>query len=283
MRRTVALVVATALAACSSPPERVATPAPQRTTAVSETPTAPGGRTRPDPAAPRPEWLGQRVLPLRADGLGEIRPTPPILRDRRLETIDLLPVPGTDAFRANVERVPKDVLARSTWSTKCPVARADLAYVTVAFWGFDREVHTGELLVHRSVARDVVFVMEKLHGARFPIEEMRITTRAELDALPTGDGNNTGAFVCRPSVRSTTWSEHAYGLAIDVNPFHNPYVADDVVIPELASAYARRSWRRPGMILEGSVVEQAFASIGWEWGGAWTSSKDYMHFSQEGR
>ena len=29
-------------------------------------------------------------------------------------------------------------------------------------------------------------------------------------------------------------------------------------------------------------VVRAFARIGWEWGGAWRYSKDYMHFSQNG-
>ena len=110
-----------------------------------------------------------------------------------------------------------------------------------------------------------------------------MTTRAELDAPPTGDGNNTSAFVCRPARLSTQWSEHAYGLAIDVNPFHNPYVRDDLVLPELALSYRNRAWERPGMIVAGDVVTQAFAKIDWGWGGDWTSAKDWMHFSRSDR
>jgi hypothetical protein len=30
-------------------------------------------------------------------------------------------------------------------------------------------------------------------------------------------------------------------------------------------------------------VVRAFAAIGWEWGGDWTSLKDYQHFSLSGR
>ena len=62
----------------------------------------------------------------------------------------------------------------------------------------------------------------------------------ELDAPPTGDGNNTGAFACRPTRGATSYSQHAYGLAIDVNPFQNPYVKGDLVLPELASSYLER-------------------------------------------
>ena len=37
------------------------------------------------------------------------------------------------------------------------------------------------------------------------------------------------------------------------------------------------------MVRAGDVVVRAFAEVGWEWGGDWTSSKDYQHFSLSGR
>ena len=237
----------------------------------------------PGPAAPRPEWLGTRPLPLRPDGFGQMLPTPPELTDRRLATPDVLAPPAGEAFVATVAPVPDEVLARSTWSPTCPVGRADLRYVTVSFWGFDERPHTGELLVHAEVADGVVGVFRRLHAERFPIEEMRITRADELDAHPTGDGNNTGAFVCRPSRGTATWSDHAFGRAVDINPFHNPYLKGEVVLPELASAYADRLQLRPGMIVAGDVVTAAFADLGWGWGGTWRSSKDPMHFSVSGR
>ena len=122
-----------------------------------------------------------------------------------------------------------------------------------------------------------------LYDSRFPIEEMRVIRAEEIDAPPTGDGNTTSAFVCRPVSGSTSWSMHAYGLAIDINPFHNPYLRGDVVLPELASAYTDRTDVRPGMIEPGDAVVEAFAAIGWQWGGDWTSLKDWMHFSANGR
>ena len=237
-----------------------------------------------DPPLPtRPAWLGTRPLPLRPDGYGEMQPTPAELVNRALPTVDLLPPPADERFVATVGTVPEQVAGRSTWDPACPVGLDDLRYVTVSFWGFDGRPHTGELLLHASVADDVVEVFRRLHQERFPIEEMRITTSDELDAHPTGDGNNTGAFVCRPSRGTTSWSEHAYGRAVDINPFHNPYLKGDVVLPELASAYADRAASRPGMILRGDVVASAFEAAGWGWGGDWRSSKDYMHFSVNGR
>ena len=82
---------------------------------------------------------------------------------------------------------------------------------------------------------------------------------------------------------ATLFSQHAYGLAVDVNPFQNPYLKGDLVLPELASSYRDRDRHRPGMILADDPVVRAFASIGWTWGGTWRSLKDLQHFSANGR
>ena len=66
-------------------------------------------------------------------------------------------------------------------------------------------------------------------------------------------------------------------------PSRTPTCATTWVLPELASAYLDRGWVRPGMILPGDVVTQAFANIGWTWGATWTSLTDSMHFSATGR
>ena len=62
----------------------------------------------------------------------------------------------------------------------------ELAYVTVSHWGFDQEFHTGEILVNASWAEEVVEVFRQLHAERFPIEQMRVITKEEIDAPPTG-------------------------------------------------------------------------------------------------
>ncbi len=200
-------------------------PADAATTTTTSAPDP--GSTAPStaPATPpltRPDWLGTRVLP---DGAPP-PPTPPELDPRILPTVDALPPPADGAFHATMQPVPADVVARSTWQEACPVTLDELRYVTVSFWGFDDTAHTGELIVHRDAADGMVQVFEQLFAARFPIEDMRVSTMADLDAPNTGDGNTTAAFVCRPTRGSSRWSEHAYGLAVDVNPFQNPYVRD---------------------------------------------------------
>jgi hypothetical protein len=277
------LVLAVLVAACGSgPPAPNGERAPSTTErAAPATTTAPQRTSPPTTAAWR---LGAEPLPLRPDGFGEVLPTPPQLRRRALPTVDRLPPPRDGRFSSTVEPVSAAIRRRmgTSWSPDCPVRLADLRYLTVSFRGFDGRAHTGELVVHQRVARQVVGVFQRLYQARFPIEEMRLVTTADLDAHPTGDGNNTAAFVCRAARQQTRWSAHAYGLAVDVDPFQNPYRRGDLVLPELASAYLDRRNLRPGMIRRGDVVTTAFAGIGWTWGGSFRSPTDLMHFSATG-
>lgn len=271
------ITVVLLLAGCGTEPSGSAPPPP----ATSSPPTTTAAPPSTPPAAPDRWQVGAEPLPLRPDGFGQVLPTPGELQVRDLPTHDILP-PPQGRYAATIEPVPQDVLARSTWEPACPVAATDLRYLTMSFWGFDDRPHTGEMLVNGKVAEEVTRVFKRLYEARYPIEEMRVTRADELDIAPTGDGNNTGAFVCKTIEHQSSWSAHAYGLAIDLNPFLNPYRKGDLVLPELASAYLDRGWRRPGMVFPGGVAVRAFSAIGWTWGGTWTSPEDLMHFSETG-
>jgi hypothetical protein len=278
-----AVVAGALLAACAGQPPASPGGAPA-TTRGAAPPTRPPATAAPTSGS-SPAWrVGARPLPLRPDGFGQVLPTPAALRNRRLPTVDRLPPPEGERFRSAVRPIGPAVRARmgATWSPACPVRLAELRYLTVSFRGFDGRAHTGELVVHRRVADQVVSVFARLYRAGFPIEEMRLVTTADLEAHPTGDGNNTAAYVCRAARQQTRWSAHAYGLAVDVDPFQNPYRRGDLVLPELASAYLDRDRVRPGMIRAGDVVTRAFAAIGWTWGGTWRSPTDRMHFSATG-
>lgn len=260
-------------------------PPPRSSSPPGEDPTAeaPTETEAPDPSYS--DWeLGANPLPLRPDGYGEMPDTPPELVERKFRTVDLLEPPDGGEFHSSIGPVTDEIRQRmgETWSAECPVGLDDLRYLTMSFRGFDGEAHTGEMVIAASQAESVVSVFEALFEADFPIEEMRLVTTEDLDAHPTGDGNNTAGYVCRATTGASSWSQHAHGLAIDLNSFQNPYLKGDVVLPELARSYLDRSWHRPGMIQPGSVVVREFARIGWHWGGDWRTLKDYQHFSLTG-
>jgi len=172
-----------------------------------------------------------------------------------------------------------------SWHRGCPVPPRKLRAIRLRYVGFDHRAHLGKIIVNAAVVKKVIKVFAILYRHRFPIRRMR-----PVDAYHGSDprsmaADNTSGFNCRLAVSSgpPSWSMHAYGLAIDVNTVQNPYVEPGHgVQPKAGRAYLNRSDHRPGMAYPGGILVKAFTSIGWGWGGNWTGSPDYQHFSSNG-
>ena len=197
---------------------------------------------------------------------------------------------------AQVSSVPDPVWRRMvgySWTQGCPVGRSGLRYVTVNFWGFDGKRSRGALVVNKSVASATARAFTRLYEQQFRIRQMR-PMDSTWGKNPKGPGandyaamqaDNTSAFNCRyvgGEEASKVYSKHAYGTAIDVNDFENPYVADD------GTVYPDRYWlhRRgpaPGVFSSsGSAAVRAFTSQGLRWGGRWKKPYDPGHFEWTG-
>ncbi len=185
-------------------------------------------------------------------------------------------------FHSQIQSLPAPVkagLKRHLWHPGCPTPLSRLRLLTVSYVGFDRRAHTGELVVNAAAAHPLRSVFARLYELRFRIREMQ----------PLNDaGDDTASFECRDAVASPcpgtppthSWSEHAYGEAVDINPVENPYTGCARTRVRASIPYLNRSHHRPGMVT--SAVVGAFASVGWGWGGSWSGTKDYMHFSANG-
>jgi hypothetical protein len=196
------------------------------------------------------------------------------------------------AFHRSTEPLPPQehaaVKARA-WHAGCPVPLSDLRLLAVNYWGFDDRVHTGQLVVNKAAAVPLARVFRQLFELRFPIRHMRFADAYGPRSGQPRDGDISGSFECRQAVPSPCsggtgtghWSNHAYGLAIDINPVENPYVGCGMTRDKTALSYLDRTRLRKGMVT--AAVVRAFASVGWGWGGSWTGdTKDYMHFSHNG-
>jgi hypothetical protein len=193
-------------------------------------------------------------------------------------------VPG---FHARVQPIPPAMRAQMTgvsWHKGCPVGLDDLRLLTLTYRGFDGRTHTGRLVANRTAAAALVAAFRRLYAANFPIRRMEPVDRYGGDDFRSIEADNTSAFNCRAATGSTRWSNHAYGLAIDVNPIENPYVSGGRSSHPASAPYLDRSRHRSGMAYEGGVLVDAFRSVGWGWGGSWSGgTRDYQHFSYNGR
>ena len=176
----------------------------------------------------------------------------------------------------------RDRVVGSSWRAGCPVPLEQLRYVTLSYWGFDGAVHSGELVVNADAVDAVVTAFHRLFDNRFPIRSMRLVDDFGADDFTSIEADNTSAFNCRPVTGGSGWSQHAYGRAIDVDPIENPYVDGGTTTHPASVTYLARGNVRPGMAVSGGPLVDAFAAVGWGWGGRWPPPTDYQHFSSTG-
>jgi hypothetical protein len=173
------------------------------------------------------------------------------------------------------------------WHAGCPVALSSLRVLTVSYWDFGGNRQTGQLVVNQRAAAPLAKVFRQLYRLRFPIRHMQFADSYGPKGSQPADGDISGSFECRRAVPSPcgsgtgNWSQHAFGLAVDLNPIENPYTGCGRTRERKSVPYLNRSRLRRGMVTP--AVIRAFRSVGWGWGGSWVgSTKDYMHFSSTG-
>lgn len=166
----------------------------------------------------------------------------------------------------------------------CTVPREELRYVRVLHTGFDGETRIGELVVNQAIADDVTAVFSELYHAGYPIEKIRLIDDYDADDERSMADNNSSAFNFRFISHSTTLSNHARGMAIDMNPKYNPYVKTvdgrENCEPANAWEYVDRMAEFAYKIDTEDLCYQVFTKYGFSWGGSWTGAKDYQHFEK---
>jgi hypothetical protein len=178
----------------------------------------------------------------------------------------------------------RELIRHTSWHPGCPVGLKQLRFLRISYWGFDHRAHLGEMVVNASAVHNLREAFAALSAARFPIRRLRLVERYGGSDYASIQADNTSAFNCRDATGSTRWSEHAYGLAIDINPIENPYVyASGKTAHRASDPYVDRSHVRPGMAVPGGTLVRAFDAIGWGWGGRWPRPTDFQHFSINGQ
>ena len=172
-----------------------------------------------------------------------------------------------------------------SWHHGCPVPPRDLRALQVRFWGFDRQRHTGVLIVRATAVHPARVAFRNIRHAHFPIRRIEPISEYGGSDDKSMAHDNTSAFNCRYAVANgpKQWSEHAYGDAVDIDPRENPYRLNGKILPPSGAKYADRSKHRRGMIFAHGPVVRAFDTVAWGWGGRWSSTPDYQHFSVNGR
>lgn len=239
--------------AATSAPAATAAPTPILTTPPDIAPTAPAATPEPTPEATPDE--GRFTL---AEGFYYVK-----LSDGIKERITGISYPADDA--------------------DAEITYDDLRYIGLRYYDFDGNVHDGELIVNRRVAKEVLEIFYALYNAKYAFTSIRLVDDfgQPADDTLSMEANNTSAFCYRAVTGTAKLSRHSYGAAIDINPRLNPYIDGGRVAPENGAMYVDRSLGLPGMIDHDDLCYQLFIDHGWTWGGNWSGDKDYQHFSKD--
>ena len=150
---------------------------------------------------------------------------------------------------------------------------------------FQGQTRQGTIICNRKITNDLCEIFEALYQAKYPIERIRPISDYDNDDERSMQANNTSCYCYRPIEGSQKLSNHALGMAIDINPLYNPCVKrrkDGTLLiqPSTARPYINRSKSFKYKITKSDLCYRLFTQHGFQWGGSWHSLKDYQHFEK---
>lgn len=162
----------------------------------------------------------------------------------------------------------------------------DLCYIHVLHYDYTGEIQEGELISNNYIAQDLVEIFYGLYQAEYQIDKVNLIENYDGDDTASMEDNNTSCFNYRGVDDTDKLSQHALGLAIDINPFYNPYIrytkeGGQKISPQGSEVYADRSQNFSYKIDTDDLCYRLFTEHGFIWGGNWNSCKDYQHFQKK--
>ena len=154
--------------------------------------------------------------------------------------------------------------------------------VRLEYYSFDGKIHQGQLVLDKKLAKDIEIIFKLALAEKFPILSVIPVSHPNFRKNGRWDddlsmiANNTSAFNYRQKTGGGSLSNHAYGKAIDINTVQNPYLKGKILLPPNGSYQPQT----PGTFDANHPIVKKFIELGWDWGGNWTTLKDYQHFEK---
>ena len=168
----------------------------------------------------------------------------------------------------------------------------DLIYIKFLHYDFNNNVKEGELIINRKIKDNIINVLKELFDNKYQINSFKLIDnyfdneedKIAIDRKSILD-DNSYSFFYRKIYGTDKLSNHAYGLAIDINPRENPYLPvidgkyDYTYLDEQDKYYIEnRDKNLDHVITHDDLLYKVFVKNGFSWGGDWDTSKDYQHF-----
>ena len=172
-------------------------------------------------------------------------------------------------------------MAGRSWHRGCPVGRASLRLLRINYWDYRGYRHRGELVAHADAMPNMRGALTAMYQQQLPIRSMYRVDRfgwsrrlQGADDYRSMAAGNTSAFNCRSVVgRPGVRSPHAYGRALDLNTWENPYHSSHGWTPN--GWWPRRSHPRVAWRSRQHPVVRIMLDHGFRWT---YGTQDSQHF-----
>lgn len=169
----------------------------------------------------------------------------------------------------------------------------DLVYIKFLHYDFNNDIKVGEIVVNKIIKDRIINILKDLFENKYQINSFVLADNYfEYDGEDSVKvdrkmmlGDNSYSFFYRKIYKTNKLSNHAYGLAVDINPKENPYLpfvdgkSDYTGLTEEELYYLdNRDENIPHVITHNDIVYKLFIKNGFTWGGDWINTKDYQHF-----
>jgi len=156
---------------------------------------------------------------------------------------------------------------------------SQLDLIQVKYINYSNIIDSGYLLVNKKIHLEVQSIFKDLFTRGFLISKVSTGVEFNFSDSLMMENNITSCFNYRQVIGSRRLSQHALGMAIDINPRQNPFIYSSDKKYPLNSIYDTEVL---GTVFGGGICEEVFKKYNWKWGGDWRSFKDYQHFSKNG-
>jgi hypothetical protein len=202
---------------------------------------------------------------------------------RSVDTQSLINPNSPDTLLLSQKPIVPDTIIDSDYSFEEAIAGSNapeeiieqLELIDVVYISTDGKIHKGQILTNRLIAEDIREIFSFMLNESFVIEKAVPITRYNWSDSLSMEENNSYSFC----YRNMSYSKHAYGMAIDINPRFNPLrwkIEDKPNQPVGAELDTTVN----GTLFPGHPVVDQFKKLGFRWGHSFTKYYDDHHFEK---
>lgn len=152
-----------------------------------------------------------------------------------------------------------------------------LELINVRYYSTDGKIHDGQLLTNKKIANDIKELFTFMFQEQFPIAKAIPIVKYNWNDNLSMQDNNTYSFC----YRNVSYSKHAQGMAIDINPFFNPLRSKNDSFPRPNKPNsAKFDPSVPGTLYLTHPIVIKLNNIGFKWGHYFKKKYDDHHFEK---